>query len=172
MFSLTLVIANKTHTKPSTGSMPYPSRKRKPDTSHALSLAPCKSARRKRPGSHQNTFTLTHDGEDEMSKRPKKLLDRACTELVEVSATRSGSSTTLSAPQRPELVEGKKLTSAGSTAIFSTTTNAIPRTWALRKWAPALVSHTAAHLTAASAAPLPSAPSFFSSHRRPDSWGR
>ena len=32
--------------------------------------------RRKRSGFHQNTLTLTHDGEGEMSKRPKKLLDR------------------------------------------------------------------------------------------------
>ena len=35
-----------------------------------------KRGQRKRSGSHQNTFTLTHDGEEEMSKRPKKLLDQ------------------------------------------------------------------------------------------------
>jgi hypothetical protein len=119
-----LGICAKLSTKPSTPSEPiiqYPARKRNP--TH-FSHRPAKACQRKRSGSHQNTFTLPHDGEEEVSKRPKKLLDQACTEFVEVSATRSGSSTTLSTP--------KKLTSAGSNATFSTTANDIPRTWALR----------------------------------------
>ena len=123
-----LGICAKLSTKPSTVSksiVPYPPENAIP---RASLIALQKRGQRKRSGSHQNTFTLTHDGEEEMSKRPKKLLDQACTELVEVSATRSAASTTPYAP--------KKLTSAGSNATFSITANDIPRTWAFRELRP------------------------------------
>ena len=126
-----LGICAKLSTKPSTVSksiIPYPPEDAIP---RASLIALQKRGQRKRSGSHQNTFTLIHDEEEEMSKRPKKLLDQACTELVEVSATRSAASTTPCARKKP--------TSAGSNATFSTTANDIPRTWALRKRCPELV---------------------------------
>jgi len=113
-----LGICAKLSTKPSTVSKPvilYPARKRNP-TASLMALQ--KRGQRKRSGSHQNTFTLTHDGEEEMSRCPKKLLGQACTKLVEVSATRCAASITPSAR--------KKLTSAGSNATFSITANDIP----------------------------------------------
>jgi tryptophanyl-tRNA synthetase len=71
-----LGICAKLSTKPSTVSkliIPYPPESAIP---RASLMALQKRGQRKRSGSHHNTFILTHDGEEEMSKRPKKLLDQ------------------------------------------------------------------------------------------------
>jgi hypothetical protein len=48
-----------------------------------------------------------------MNQRPKKLLDQACTEIVEVSVMSSESSITPSAPNKPTLT-GSNVTSCST----------------------------------------------------------
>ncbi|MBT9160508.1 MAG: hypothetical protein DDT27_00234 [Dehalococcoidia bacterium] len=62
-----------------------------------------------------------------MQRRPKKLLDQACTELVEVSERPSGSNTTPSAPKSPQSIDLAQLRQ--NSVLFGA--NQLPKIWFL-----------------------------------------